>query len=62
MVETNIRQATLVGILTGSGIGFAFDRYYKSFNYGAASLVVVVIVIAILLIESLSNYVRKVIL
>jgi phosphonate ABC transporter permease subunit PhnE len=61
-VETNIRQATLVGVLTGSGIGFAFNLYYKSLNYNAASLVVIVIVIAVLLIESLSNYVRKVIL
>lgn len=61
-IETNIRQATLVGILTGTGIGFAFDLYYKSLNYHAASLVVVVIVIAILLIEWLSNYVRRVIL
>ncbi|HET6487916.1 MAG TPA: ABC transporter permease subunit, partial [Spirochaetia bacterium] len=27
MVETNIRDATLVGILTGTGIGFTFDLY-----------------------------------
>ena len=31
MVETNIRDATLVGILTGTGIGFAFNLFYKSF-------------------------------
>jgi phosphonate transport system permease protein len=61
-VETNIRQATLVGILTGTGIGFAFNLYYKSLNYAAASLVVIAIVIAILFIEQLSNYIRRVIL
>lgn len=61
-IESNIRGATLVGILTGSGIGFAFNLYYKNLNYNAASLVVIVIVIATLLIEALSNYLRKVIL
>jgi phosphonate transport system permease protein len=62
MIETNIRHATLVGILTGTGIGFAFDLYYKSLNYHTASLVVIVIVLTILLIEFISNYVRRVIL
>ncbi|MGM0875824.1 MAG: phosphate/phosphonate ABC transporter permease [Bacillota bacterium] len=62
MVETNIRSATLVGILTGTGIGFSFNLYYKSLNYNAASLVVVTIVVSILLIEYISNYVRRVIL
>ena len=40
MIETNIRDATLVGMLTGTGIGFYFELYYKSLNYHAASLVV----------------------
>lgn len=62
VAETNIRSATLIGILTGTGIGFAFDLYYKSMNYNAASLVVIVIVLTILLIEYTSNYVRRVIL
>lgn len=62
MIETNIRSATLIGLLTGSGIGFTFNLYYKSLNYDTASLVVVVIIVAILMIESVSNYVRRVIL
>jgi phosphonate transport system permease protein len=62
MIETNIRSATLVGILTGTGIGFSFDLFYKSLNYNAASLVVLTIVGTILLIEFISNYVRRVIL
>lgn len=62
MIETNIRSATLVGILTGTGIGFSFDLYFKSFNYSSASLVVLVIVIAVLLIETLSNAIRRAVL
>ncbi len=62
MVETNIRDATLVGLLTGTGIGFAFDVYYKSFDYHTASLVVIVIVITVLIVETVSNSIRRVIL
>jgi phosphonate transport system permease protein len=61
-IETNIRQATLIGILTGTGIGFLFNLYYKSLNYASASLVVIAIVVAIMIIELVSNYVRRVIM
>jgi phosphonate transport system permease protein len=62
MVETNIRDATLVGILTGTGIGFLFDLYYKSLNYPSAALVVLLIVAAVILIELGSNGLRRIIL
>lgn len=59
MIETNIRDATLIGILTGTGIGFVFDLYYKSFRYDIAGLVIVMIVIAVIACEAVSNYVRR---
>jgi len=62
MIETNIRDATLVGVLTGTGIGFSFDLYYKRFDYHAASLVVISIVVTVIIIEYVSNNVRRVIL
>ncbi len=62
MIETNIRDATLVGFLTGTGIGFLFDVYYKSFNYHVASLVVIVTVITVIAMETISNIVRREIL
>jgi phosphonate transport system permease protein len=62
MIETNIRDATLVGFLTGTGIGFLFDVYYKSFNYHASSLVVLVTAAAVILMETISNAIRRVIL
>lgn len=62
MIETNIRDATLVGVLTGTGIGFSFDLYYKRFDYHAASLVVIFIVITVIIIEFVSNNIRRVIL
>jgi len=62
MIETNIRDATLVGVLTGTGIGFSFDLYYKRFDYHAASLVVISIVLTVIIIEFVSNNIRRVIL
>jgi phosphonate transport system permease protein len=59
MVETNIRDATLVGILTGTGIGFLFDLYYKSMNYSSAALVVIGIVLVVIAIETTSNALRR---
>ncbi|MCZ2259175.1 PhnE/PtxC family ABC transporter permease [Sporosarcina sp. G11-34] len=62
MIETNIRSSTLVGILTGTGIGFMFDLYYKSMNYNVVSLITMSIVLVVIGIELVSNYVRRVIL
>ncbi|WP_010648689.1 PhnE/PtxC family ABC transporter permease [Oceanobacillus massiliensis] len=62
MIETNIRSATLVGILTGTGIGYVFDLYYKSLNYNAVALVTFTIVLAVIVIEMISNRIRRVIL
>ena len=62
MIETNIRSATLVGLLTGTGIGYLFDLYYKQLNYEMVSLITLAIVIAVLVIEALSNIIRREIL
>ncbi len=62
MIETNIRGATLIGILTGTGIGHLFLLYYRSLNYNTASLVVIAIIITVFVIEFISNYVRRLIL
>jgi phosphonate transport system permease protein len=61
MIETNIRNATLIGILTGTGIGYTFDLYYKTLNYNAVALVTLCIVVTVIIIELFSNYIRKVI-
>jgi len=62
MIETNIRNSTLIGILTATGIGALFDLYYKRLDYGSASLVVLSIVALVITIEIASNQIRKVIL
>ena len=62
MIETNIRNSTLIGILTATGIGALFDMYYKRMDFGSAGLVVISIVVLIIAIEITSNKIRKVIM
>lgn len=62
MIETNIRSSTLIGILTATGIGYLFDLYYKRLDFSSASLVVFSIVILVIVIETISNKIRKVII
>lgn len=59
MIETNIRDATLVGLLTGTGIGFVFDIYYKGFQYDVAGLVILCIIVVVVACELTSNFVRR---
>ncbi|WP_172135136.1 ABC transporter permease [Adlercreutzia sp. ZJ473] len=59
MCETNFRDATLVGMLTGTGIGFVFNWYYRTFKYPIAGLVIICIAVAVILVESASNFVRR---
>ena len=57
-LESNIRDATLVGILTGTGIGFVFELYYRSFRYDAAGLVVIGVALTVFVLEACSNLIR----
>ena len=61
MIETNIRSSTLIGILTATGIGYLFDMYYKRIEFGSAGLVVMAIVVLVIVIETISIQIRKVI-
>lgn len=62
MIENNVRDATLVGILTGTGIGFLFDLYFKSFRFDAAWMTILAIIVVVIILELISNQIRKVIL
>ncbi|MFF5994105.1 phosphonate ABC transporter, permease protein PhnE [Lysinibacillus sp. KU-BSD001] len=59
MIETNIRSATLIGLLTGTGIGYLFDLYYKRLDYGMLGLITIMIVAVVFVIEFTSNKVRR---
>lgn len=58
-IDANIRDATLVGMLTGTGIGFVFNYFYRSFRYDEAGLVILFVAVAVLVCETVSNWVRR---
>ncbi len=62
MIETNIRASTVIGVLTATGIGHLFDLYYKRMDYPSVSLVTIAIVVVVIIIEAISNKIRRVIL
>ena len=62
MIETNVRNSALIGVLTATGIGALFDMYYKRMDFGSAGLVVISIATLIITIEITSNKIRKVIM
>lgn len=61
LIENNIRDATLVGILTGTGIGFLFDLYYKKFRYDMAGMITLTIVVVVIGLELSSNKIGRLI-
>lgn len=61
-IETNVRDSALIGILTGTGIGFLFNLYFKSFRYPEAGLIICILMIIVLCIDGISNSVRRVLL
>ena len=61
-VETNVRDSALIGILTGTGIGFLFNLYFKSFRYPEAGLIICILMVIVLCIDTLSNTIRRILL
>jgi len=62
MIETNIRAATLIGMLTGAGIGNLFMRFYNRFDFSTIGLIVLLTAMLVVTIELTSNKIRRVIL
>ena len=61
-IETNVRDSALIGILTGTGIGFLFNLYFKSFRYPEAGLIICILMVIVLCIDGISNTVRRILL
>jgi len=61
-IETNVRDSALIGILTGTGIGFLFNLYFKSFRYPEAGLIIGVLMLIVICIDTASNAIRRILL
>lgn len=57
--ETNVRSATVLGIVGAGGIGFTFYESFRSFQYDRAAAIIIVVVVVVTLIDILSARLRK---
>jgi len=57
--ETNVRSATVLGIVGAGGIGFTFYESFRSFQYDRAAAIIVIVVLAVTLIDIVSSRLRK---
>lgn len=56
--ETNVRSATILGIVGAGGIGFTFFETFRSFDYEKASAIIIVVVVSVMLIDVISARIR----
>jgi phosphonate transport system permease protein len=57
-LETNIRAATVLGFVGAGGIGFYLQTYLRTIDYPAASTVLVVTVVMVMVVDGVSSRLR----
>jgi phosphonate transport system permease protein len=57
--ETNVRSATVLGIVGAGGIGQILWETIRSFDYAATSAIMIIIVISVSLIDLVSQLLRR---
>ncbi len=58
-LETNVRSATVLGIVGAGGIGQMLYETIRSFQYGPTAAIVIIIVVSVMLIDIFSARIRK---
>lgn len=57
--ESNVRSASVVGMVGAGGIGMLLWDAIRSFNYGATAAMLIILVVVVSLLDLGSSYVRK---
>jgi phosphonate transport system permease protein len=58
--ETNVRSATVLGIVGAGGIGHSLYENIRSFQYSETAAIVIIVVLTVMLIDLISARIRKV--
>jgi len=58
-LETNIRSATVLGIVGAGGIGFTFYESFRAFKYSEAAAIIIVVVVTVSITDMISCQLRK---
>jgi len=57
--ETNVRSATVLGIVGAGGIGQPLYENIRSFQYAETASIIIIVVVTVSLIDLLSSRIRK---
>ncbi len=60
LLDTNVRAATILGIVGGGGVGYYLLNASQGSNYGMVTTIVLMILATVLVIEALAMWMRKV--
>ncbi|WP_411699218.1 PhnE/PtxC family ABC transporter permease [Conyzicola sp.] len=60
LLDTNIRAATLLGIVGGGGIGYYLLNSSQGSNYATVTAIVLMILVTVLIVEGLAMWMRRV--
>lgn len=60
MLDTNVRSATILGIVGGGGVGYYLLNASEGSRYGMVTAIVLMILVTVLAIEALSMWMRAV--
>jgi phosphonate transport system permease protein len=58
-LETNIRAASVLGLIGAGGIGYLMSTSFRTFQYQEAAAIVVVLVALVMLVDTLSSRLRN---
>jgi phosphonate transport system permease protein len=60
MLDTNIRAATLLGIVGAGGVGYYLLNASQGSNYGTVTAIVLMILVTVLFVEGIAMWMRRV--
>ncbi|MFD4961003.1 PhnE/PtxC family ABC transporter permease [Microbacterium sp. NPDC058389] len=60
LLDTNIRAATILGIVGGGGVGYYLLNASQGANYGMVTAIVLMILVTVLIVEGIAMWMRRV--
>jgi len=60
LLDTNIRAATILGVVGGGGVGYYLLNASQGANYGMVTAIVLMILVTVLIVEGIAMWMRKV--
>lgn len=58
-LETNIRAASVLGLIGAGGIGYLMNTSFRTFQYQEAAAIVLVLIVLVMLVDYLSSQLRN---